>query len=200
MIITAFFDIGDVLLTIHPERVVSELARIAGVSEQLVGEVLSGEIHDAYERGELTDAQFYSAVMGKLSPVHTLKQERFFGCWRGMLGEETDTLSYALSLTDSIPVWLASNTNRHHIYEGGVARRLEGFTGAVYSSDVGSRKPDERFFRAMLRRAGASAHESLFIDDRIENVTAAASLGIRAIHYSSHDRLLDEMKKIEIII
>ncbi|MEE2876546.1 MAG: HAD family phosphatase [Candidatus Neomarinimicrobiota bacterium] len=199
MIRIAFFDIGNVLLTIHLERVVLELSLATGMTEDIIGEILNGEIHDAYERGELTDREFYSGVMKKLSPIHTLTQEQFFSCWRGMLGKATDTLSYALSLMDSIPVWLASNTNRHHINEGGVGQRLEGFTGAVYSSDVGCRKPNEQFFRAMLGRSGASASESLFIDDRIENVTAAVSLGIKSIHYHSHIQLLEEVKKIEII-
>ena len=199
MIKTVFFDIGNVLLTIHPERVVHQLSVCAGVSEQRVEEVMRGEIHDAYERGELADSEFCFGVLEQLSPSHKLTQDQFFCCWRGMLGEATNTLSYALSLADSMAVWLASNTNRHHIHEGGVGRLLAGFTGAVYSSDVGYRKPDERFFQEMLRVATTSVAESLFIDDREENVIAANSLGISVIHYRSHAQLLEEMKKIEII-
>ena len=199
MIKTVFFDIGNVLLTIHPEIVVHELSLTAAVSEQRVEEVLKGEIHDAYERGELADSEFYFGVLEKLSPRRRLTQDQFFSCWRGMLGEAPDTLSYALSLSDSKAVWLASNSYGHHIFEGGVGRILEGFKGALYSSDVGCRKPDERFFQEMLRIATASVSESLFIDDREENVIAAASLGISVIHYRTHAQLLEEMKKIEII-
>ncbi len=199
MIKTVFFDIGNVLLTIHPEKVVHDLSLNAGMSEQPVKEVLCGEIHEAYERGELTDSEFCSGVLQQLSPRCRLTQEQFFSCWQGMLGEATDTLSYALSLTDSMDVWLASNTNRHHLHEGGVERLLEGFTGAIYSSDVGYRKPDERFFQEMLRISTASVSESLFIDDREENVIAAASLGITVIHYRFHAQLLEEIKNNEII-
>ena len=56
---------------------------------------------------------------------------------------------------------------------------LEGFFDAVVSSaELGCEKPREAIYRAALERAGVAASEALFVDDQLENVAAAAALGL----------------------
>jgi putative hydrolase of the HAD superfamily len=58
----------------------------------------------------------------------------------------------------------------------------ELFEHVVDSSEVGVRKPDPEIFRIALRRLGDPApRRTLFLDDFEGNVTAARSLGIRAL-------------------
>ncbi|PKY05793.1 HAD-like protein [Aspergillus campestris IBT 28561] len=45
------------------------------------------------------------------------------------------------------------------------------------SCKVGVRKPSPRFYRHLLRNTGASPSQTVFVDDRPENVLAAAGLG-----------------------
>ena len=52
MIRTLFIDIGNVILNIYPEDVVSQLTRSIGVETAVMVSALSGEVHDDYERGE----------------------------------------------------------------------------------------------------------------------------------------------------
>lgn len=56
-----------------------------------------------------------------------------------------------------------------------IFRHLEG---QVVSSEVHLLKPDERIYRLLLAKYGLRAEESLFIDDRKENVDAARMLDI----------------------
>lgn len=60
------------------------------------------------------------------------------------------------------------------------------FDPLLISAEMGVMKPDARIYHHLLEKLGRPAHETIFIDDRAENVQAAAALGIHAIHYT-HD-------------
>jgi HAD superfamily hydrolase (TIGR01509 family) len=62
------------------------------------------------------------------------------------------------------------------------------FEGHVISYRTGHRKPDPRAYRALLRQAGVSADEVLFIDDREANLEAARALGIDALRFTAAPR------------
>ena len=55
------------------------------------------------------------------------------------------------------------------------------FHHVVDSSEVGLRKPDPKIFELALEHLGASAANTLFLDDFQGNLDAAAQLGIRGI-------------------
>ena len=200
MIKTLFFDIGNVILNIYPEDVVSQLTRTIGVGTSVMVSGLFGALHDDYEKGKLTDEQFFSSVMANISSEKKLTQIEFFDCWRSMLGDITETFYYAQKLSKRIPVWLASNTNQHHINIGGVRTKMGGFAGVVYSFEVGARKPDERFFNAMLKAADANASESLFVDDLMENVAIPEKMGMTVIHYRSHGQFVKDFESLKLEI
>lgn len=55
------------------------------------------------------------------------------------------------------------------------------FTTFTFSYDVGVFKPDEKMFLDALYKCGVPAKETVFIDDRKENLEAAEKLGITPI-------------------
>jgi putative hydrolase of the HAD superfamily len=55
----------------------------------------------------------------------------------------------------------------------------------VNSSLVGVVKPDRRIYEIAAERAGVPAGRCLFVDDREENITAAAELGMSTVLYRS---------------
>jgi putative hydrolase of the HAD superfamily len=59
------------------------------------------------------------------------------------------------------------------------------FGQLIFSCQLKLAKPDPRCYSAALTRLGASAGEVIFIDDRAENVTAAAELGLLSVHFTS---------------
>ncbi|MFI9772792.1 HAD-IA family hydrolase [Streptomyces sp. NPDC052415] len=61
----------------------------------------------------------------------------------------------------------------------------------VYSARLGVNKPDPRAYEAALAAAGwpDPAH-TLFVDDRRENCTAAARLGLRTLHFDGTSQAL----------
>ena len=59
------------------------------------------------------------------------------------------------------------------------------FGQLIFSCQLKLAKPDPRCYSDALARLGASADEVIFIDDRTENVAAAAALGLRSVHFTS---------------
>lgn len=61
---------------------------------------------------------------------------------------------------------------------------LTSFADAVVSSArVGVAKPDRRIYEIAAGLAGAAPDRCLFVDDRLENVTAAQALGMTGVHF-----------------
>ena len=57
------------------------------------------------------------------------------------------------------------------------------FEHEYYSHALGFAKPDSRYFEAILAHGKFTPSETLFIDDREENVAAAAAIGMHARHF-----------------
>jgi putative hydrolase of the HAD superfamily len=83
------------------------------------------------------------------------------------------------------PPWLL----RRDLDELGVAERLDV---AVFSSEVGRRKPDPAIFLRALDELGVEPGEALFVGDRLhEDVGGAAALGmttVQALWFRADDR------------
>ena len=61
-------------------------------------------------------------------------------------------------------------------------RDMKGlFDGGVASCEVHINKPDPRIYQALLDKYGLKAKESVFIDDRLDNIQAAFQLGFTGI-------------------
>jgi putative hydrolase of the HAD superfamily len=58
------------------------------------------------------------------------------------------------------------------------------FDVVVVSFEVGLTKPDPAIYRHALERLGAEPRTTLFVDDRQENVDAAAALGMQVIRFA----------------
>jgi putative hydrolase of the HAD superfamily len=68
------------------------------------------------------------------------------------------------------------------------ARALDrAFDAVVVSCEVACLKPDPRIYQLCLDRLGLRAEETLFADDRLENVEGASRLGLRTLHFVGDD-------------
>jgi putative hydrolase of the HAD superfamily len=63
------------------------------------------------------------------------------------------------------------------------------FDAVVISCEVGLSKPDPRIYQLCLDRLGLRAPETLFVDDRVDNIEGAARVGLRTLHFDGPDAL-----------
>ncbi len=62
------------------------------------------------------------------------------------------------------------------------------------SSRLGLVKPDPAIFEHALAVLDAKPDEVTFVDDRPENVEAAARVGLRAVHFTGVDQLRADLR------
>jgi putative hydrolase of the HAD superfamily len=63
------------------------------------------------------------------------------------------------------------------------------FGQLIFSCQLKLAKPDPRCYNHALAMLGARAGDVIFIDDRAENVVAAAELGLRSVHFTSPEAM-----------
>ncbi|MBT7042358.1 MAG: HAD-IA family hydrolase, partial [Candidatus Marinimicrobia bacterium] len=71
--------------------------------------------------------------------------------------------------------------------------------GAVYSFDVGLRKPDKEIYLTATHLANSRPENSIFIDDMESNVLAAIEVGFTGIHFKSFQQLEQDLEKLGLI-
>jgi putative hydrolase of the HAD superfamily len=82
--------------------------------------------------------------------------------------------------------------NEYRIRTFGLAEIFDDFFSSCYT---GRRKPDPAAYRLALDVTRHGPEETLFLDDRPENVAAAAQLGIRTLRVLDPERLGDELAR-----
>jgi len=70
---------------------------------------------------------------------------------------------------------------------------IDSFDVCIWSHRLGFAKPDARIYQHTLRLLGINAGESLFIDDKLENIDAAEKLGMRCLLYRDVKQLRTDM-------
>jgi len=87
----------------------------------------------------------------------------------------------------------ARETNEYRFATFGLR---EYFKVALSSCYLGMRKPDLAIYQRALDILGRTAERISFIDDRAENVTGAANVGIKTIHFKNENQLRGEFASL----
>jgi putative hydrolase of the HAD superfamily len=183
------FDYGGVVSQPPSPEEVASLAGAAGVSVTALRDVY-WQWRRAYDLAEL-DASGYWRRVGRslgrgfseaeISELIRLDSASWLRLQAGTVALIEDLAAAGL------PLALLSNA------PGELAEAISALPVAAYfghllfSCQLKLAKPDPECYTRALARLGASAEEVIFIDDRAENVTAAAALGLRSVHFTSPD-------------
>lgn len=71
---------------------------------------------------------------------------------------------------------------------------LHVFDVSVFSDEIGMVKPDPAFYHWILDRLSVLPEESVFIDDRLENIQAARALRMTVIHFQTREQTLQDLR------
>lgn len=94
-------------------------------------------------------------------------------------------------------------TNDNTIAYPAISKHLgmdDVFERQFVSSEIGASKPDKRAFVFLLNKFGLKPQELVFIDDKAENVASAKSMGIRGFQFTSLEKLVADLRSINITI
>lgn len=197
------FDLGNVLIDLHPETSASCMESLLGVPYDMY-HVKGPACFAEFEAGTISEAQFQealSAISGR-----AISRMALLECWNALLGEmplhRVDLLVY---LQKKYRLFLLSNTNAIHIayvrayFEQQNIAFWDLFECVYLSHEIGLRKPDPRVFTYVLETAGIRADESLFIDDGPMHVYAAEQVGIPSVCHDPREDVGMLLKRLQLI-
>ena len=191
------FDIGRVIIRVDLSRSMGTLGKRDGLSHiQVLRELEADPRWLDWQEGRMTPRDWHAHLSKKLHFSYGF--EEFCGIWNGVLDPAPilpDLLFERLATRCRLA--LLSNTDPIHVaHIEATYPFVRLFPARVYSCRVGSSKPSPVIYHHALREVGALPDEAIFIDDILENVFGAGSVGINAFHFTSADELLAEFSRL----
>ncbi len=195
------FDFGQVIIDIDPPGVINRFREKIGADdfERFYNRLHERNIFDRLEINDLSAEAFIHAFQQESE--HRLSAIEILDIWNSMIvGIPAHRLLFLEKLKEDYQIYLLSNTNGIHLEI--IYKHLEKdhgvsdfdqrfFHNTYYSHVVRMRKPDLKIYEHVLQDAGIKAEETLFVDDKVENIEAAAKLGIRGAHHDPDNEIVD---------
>lgn len=177
------FDLGGVMVDFDPKSYLVDLLCNAEMEEKVY------ELTFGSEEWKLMDAGLISRFEGNKRMLERAQQE---GCSfevQGVLDDWIHILHVRHRMQELVRrmknhgycVYYLSNIPQDVLdllRQRGV---LDRFDGGVASCEVHINKPDPRIYQALLDKYHLKAEECVFIDDRLENVQTASSMGFAGV-------------------
>lgn len=200
-ITTLFFDIGGVILTNGWDTPSRERAAEKFDLNWDEFERRHHETVDDFERGKIGIEDYIARVAFDKPRNFTPAEFReFIFAESAELAGGAHEFVNRLSQTPGLLVATINNegreVNEYRITRFGLARTFKLFFSSCY---VGLRKPDPAIFRLALDVTRREAAESVFIDDREENVIGARRAGIAAIQYQNVAQLEAKLREMGVV-
>ena len=203
---TIIFDLGGVILNLDYDLTINAFKQLGGDRfDELYTQANQDKIFDSYEIGALSSADFVQYLKQFLP--QTVSDQSIIDAWNVMLLDlPKQRIDFLNRLKKKLPIYLFSNTNEIHykaftseiVKKYGQEDLLDGiFEKAYFSHLCGERKPNQAAFQLVLDNHNLIAERTLFIDDSIQHIEGARSLGLQAYHLVNQH--IDELIDIESI-
>lgn len=173
------FDVGNVLYRWEPRSLYRRLIGNDRALDAFMSDVVTMEWHHQHDMGR--DFADTSAELSALYPEHRDLIALWGPCFNDSLTDMEGMRSIVERL-DARGIPLFGITNFSHEFWPPFRAREAGlfdrFRDIVVSGDEKMAKPDPAIYQLALTRFGLSAGQTIFIDDREDNIDAARAEGM----------------------
>ena len=187
------FDLGDVLFTWSPDTTTSLPAKT-------IRNIISSAIWMEYETGRIRQDACYHQVAQHFS-ISALEVAEAFSQARDSLQPNHAMMSFIQELKEAsrgaVKVYAMSNVSKEdYAVLSTKMADWSVFNRVFTSGHAGMRKPDLSFYHYVLEETQLASEEAVFVDDKMENVLAARSLGIKSIVFDHHSTVTRTLSNI----
>ena len=194
---TLIFDLGGVIINLHEQATIEAFVGLSGYSvEKVVSNYESLSIFKDHEKGLISDDAFRQGIRDSMELSVT--DDEIDHAWNSMLGEiPIARINHLIKLKEKYKVLILSNTNGiHEIRFNEILKSVSGknsmkhFVHEVFLSHrINMRKPEPEIYQHVVAYSGIDPTTSLFLDDKLENLLGAESVGIQTMHISHPDNI-----------
>jgi putative hydrolase of the HAD superfamily len=186
------FDYGMVLTGAPNQEAHDAMVRITGLPVERFESFYWNDRH-AYDEGKLSGITFWQKFLrdahldvdqttveelNNLDARMWTTQNPAMVAWQNRLAQDGVQTAILSNMGDSV----LANIEREFEW-------ISGFDVLVWSYQLHMAKPDPAIYLHTLQKLGTRPDETLFIDDKRVNIDAAIALGMKAIEFSTVDRL-----------
>lgn len=186
------FDYGMVLTGAPDADAHAAMVRITRLTVERFESLYWNDRH-AYDEGKLSGITFWQKLLrdaqmepdqAKVEELNSLDarmwttQNPAMVAWQKRLKQHGVLTAILSNMGDSV----LANIQREFDW-------INGFDVLVWSYQLHMAKPDPKIYLHTLQRLGTRPEETLFIDDKRVNVDAAIALGMKAIEFSTVEKL-----------
>jgi HAD superfamily hydrolase (TIGR01509 family) len=190
------FDLGNTIIKLAYERVIENICRDASVNRDELLEVFeqAGGYRDM-ERGAVTFHGFYDFLCDKAGYRGSSRQ--FYDLWTDFFDGVIPGMEELVERVRARhQVAFLSNSNEVHAEV--IPRKFPTIflrdDRFIFSHRYRVAKPDPEIFQRAMELLATTPEQTVFVDDLLENVLAARSIGIKAIQFRDAATLTKELK------
>ena len=193
------FDFGQVLVYFQPSYMVG-----AYVSDEedkaLIEEVVFDRLYwDRLDSGDISDKEVVSAIKTRLPERLWDVSEKIYYSWIYNIPEieGMSELIDRIKNRYNVKVYLLSNISNYFASHSEEIPILKKLDGCVFSAPIGIVKPNREIFEHLCKAYKLSPEETLFIDDRADNIEGALRCGLKGYIFDGDvNRLRDYLDSI----
>lgn len=174
------FDFGQVLVRFEPSYMVGKYVSDPVEAALLAHIVFDRKYWDRLDAGTITDAEVVADIKTRVPARLGDAVEQIYYNWIYNIPEVEGMREVIAHVKETYgaPVYLLSNISKYfasHAHEIPILALLDG---CVFSAVCGMTKPNADIFAHICEKFGLDPAETVFVDDRAENVQAAVQLGM----------------------
>ena len=194
------FDLGNVFFDWNPRRVLKEIIPDEELLNKFLSEVAFPHLDMRCDAGVKIDTAVKEAV--EKFPEFENEINLYYPNHRNMVnGSYQDTIDVFQKIKSyGFPCYVLSNWS-DETYEGMEDEYpfLKEFDDKIISGREFLVKPDPQIYKLAMSRFDLVPEETLFIDDREDNIQAAENLGFQTIHLTDPSTIKSDIKKFLVV-
>lgn len=193
------FDLGNVLLNIHPDKAMKAFAEKGKINIKDINRFFLSDLHLDFMAGNYNPEELYKKIK-QLYKID-LDIDNFFDIWNLVIGKPKDGILQIIEqLKPNFELSICSNTDPiHWKYCLNQYSFLKLFKNYFFSFELKHNKPDPEVFESILKVLNTGGEECLFIDDSYPNIETAQKFGINTIHGEKPAKIKEELLKMNLL-
>ena len=201
MIKNIIFDLGNVVFKFNLNNVLNRYTEDDQIKALLTEVIFDSQEWKDLDQGIIEKDKALGIMLSKL-PIY------LHDACKGIMQEWCDILEINYDIIDLITklrnngykTYVLSNAP-HDIPPFLTYKDLNKyFDGQIISAQEKISKPDAKIYEILLNRFNLKPNESIFFDDKAENIEAAIAAKINGVvyDYNHHEKLLEELDKYDV--
>lgn len=194
MIKAIVFDWGGVLIDDPHQSIVDHCAKVLHVDNDRMNKAMDTFLID-FQKGEIGEDEWWRKVCGELKCALPERPSLWRDAVEHAFVKKTEMYAFITELrTKGYMTGLLSNTEkptREYFFDNDL---MHYFDSVIFSCDEGIVKPDPRIYTLCIEQMQCRAQQIIFVDDKLQNVRAARSLGMHGIHFVNAQQCIRAMR------